>query len=242
MQRGGSLSRPRVLTVGGGWRRRLWRPWRRGWLLSVCGALAVGAGAAWLIWRDAPTPPAGHAVLRSTAEAMGDAVRDDGSLRRSVRSVRLPDVPPLQASDGRVQRLHEVLFDGRAVVLTFMFSSCTTVCPVSNQTLVALEEALGADADRVRTVSLSIDPDHDTVRQMAAYARRSGRIGAFYTSDPGTSEAVQRAFDVWRGDKMNHPPVFLIGTGPDRPWVRLDGTASPRELLDELRRLGVLRS
>jgi protein SCO1/2 len=135
--------------------------------------------------------------------------------------------------------LSQALFDGRPVVLSFMFSSCATVCPITNHTLVTLEGLLGERRARVNTVSLSIDPDHDSVRALADYARRTGGRGSYFTGDPGTSEAVQRAFDVWRGDKMNHQPVFLLSAGPGKPWVRLDGLVSPRVLLDELARLGV---
>jgi protein SCO1 len=52
------------------------------------------------------------------------------------------------------------------------------------------------------------------------------------------SIAVQRAFDVYRGDKMSHTPVTLLRAAPGKPWVRIDGTGS---LLTELRQFTASR-
>ena len=113
-----------------------------------------------------------------------------------------------------------------------MYSSCATVCPIVSQTLVQFEQLLGAQRNRVNTVSITIDPTHDTVQQLAQHARRTGAAGSFYTGDPAASEAVQRAFNVWRGgDKMNHPAVFLIRPSGKAAWVRVDGLVTPGELL-----------
>ena len=150
----------------------------------------------------------------------------------------MPDAQ-VQAADGQVLTLKRALSDGRPVVLSFMFSSCLTVCPITNQTLVQFEEMLGPERARVHVVSMSIDPDHDTVSRLAAFARQTGASGSFYTSDPGTSESIQRAFDAWRGDKMNHQPVFLLTRDPDKDWVRLEGLVSPKVLMKEFRALSV---
>jgi protein SCO1/2 len=173
------------------------------------------------------------------AAGSGTAAADEtlpGGVQRSVRSYALPALK-LQGADGVGRTLKEALSGGRPVVMTFMYSSCTTVCPITNQTLVAFEELLAAEGGRANTVSISIDPDHDSVKKLATLARQTGARGSFYTGDPAASESVQRAFDAWRGDKMNHQPVFLLSTRPDRQWVRLDGLVTPRQLLAEYKRL-----
>ena len=157
-----------------------------------------------------------------------------------VRSERRYELPPVQLLDsaGKTRRLNAIVDDGRPVVLTFMYSSCTTVCPVTSQIVSEFSRLLGADAKRVNLVSISIDPDHDTVARLAEHARTARLSGAFYTGDPAAAEAVERAFEAWWGDKMNHEPVFFLRT-PGRPtWVRLDGFVSPQRLLAEFRLLG----
>jgi protein SCO1/2 len=45
---------------------------------------------------------------------------------------------------------------------------------------------------------------------------------------------VQRAFDVYRGNKMDHQPVMLVRPAPGSRWVRIDGFATADQLLAEL--------
>jgi protein SCO1/2 len=105
--------------------------------------------------------------------------------------------------------------------------------------MVELDRLLGDHSAKVQLVSISIDPDHDTVERLRSYARRTGNRGALFTGDPANSEEVQRAFDAWQGDKMHHEAVFLINRNPKRSneWVRLTGLLTPNELLGELRRV-----
>jgi protein SCO1/2 len=99
-----------------------------------------------------------------------------------------------------------------------------------------LQQRLGDARDRVRLVSVSIDPEHDTPRRLAEYAQRfgAGPSWTFYTGTVEASVAVQKAFAAYRGDKMNHTPLTLVRLAPGQPWVRLDGLATPEQLLQEV--------
>jgi protein SCO1/2 len=44
---------------------------------------------------------------------------------------------------------------------------------------------------------------------------------------------VQRAFNVYRPDKMGHTPVTFVRARGARRWVRLDGFATPQQLIRE---------
>lgn len=204
-----------------------------------CAWLGRGFAASWLgllLGAGAGLAAAGPAA-RPVTPAAAQAPAPLPGLQRSVRAYTIPSLR-VQGADGVKRELRDALSDGRPVVMTFMYASCATVCPIINQTMVAFEQLLAAEGTTANTVSISIDPDHDSVRQLADLARRTGARGSFYTSDPATSEAVQRAFDAWRGDKMNHQPVFLLSKRPQQPqWVRLDGLVTPRQLLDEYHRL-----
>jgi len=158
------------------------------------------------------------------------------------RSEHTYPVPPvrLTGADGKTRALGQVIDDGRPVVLTFFYSSCTSVCPVTSQVLTEFTRLLGPEAPRVNVVTVSIDPDHDTVKQLGEHARKRGLSGAFYTGDPASSETVQRAFEAWRGDKMNHEPVIFLRGTRQAAWIRLDGLVSPQRLLSEYRQLQAL--
>jgi protein SCO1/2 len=88
-------------------------------------------------------------------------------------------------------------------------------------------------------ISISIDPEHDTPARLSAYASSYGASSdwTMLTGSLADSIAVQRAFDVYRGDKMNHLPTTFLLAGADQPWVRLDGLVSANDLVAEYRRL-----
>jgi protein SCO1/2 len=88
-------------------------------------------------------------------------------------------------------------------------------------------------------VSISIDPDHDTPARLKAYAEKfqAGADWQFLTGTRADTLAVQRAFDAYRGSKMNHAPLTLLRASSGSPWVRLDGFASASELVAEVKKL-----
>jgi protein SCO1/2 len=96
-----------------------------------------------------------------------------------------------------------------------------------------LQSQLGRDRDRVHLVSISIDPEEDTPARLRAYAKKfgAGPEWQHYTGTMAASIATQRAFDVYRGDKMNHNPVTLFRPAPGKPWLRMDGFVTPDDLL-----------
>ena len=51
------------------------------------------------------------------------------------------------------------------------------------------------------------------------------------------SVAVQRAFDVYRGDKMSHTAVTLMRAAPGKPWLRIEGFVTPDDLVRDYRSL-----
>jgi protein SCO1/2 len=164
------------------------------------------------------------------------------STTRTVVHYQIPDLQ-LVRDDGRTVRLDQELNDGRPVVLSFIYTSCTTVCPLTSQTLASLQEKLGAARDRVHIVSISIDPEQDTPSRLREYARifHAGPEWQHYSGSLPASQAAQRAFDVYRGNKMDHSPAILVRPAPGADWVRIDGFATADQVLAELRELHAAR-
>jgi protein SCO1/2 len=158
-------------------------------------------------------------------------------LEGTMRSTAEYTPPPvlLLRQDGTRVSLPEELNDGRAVVLNFIFTTCTTICPVTSKVFSQLQSRLGSYRDKVHLVSISIDPEHDTPEVLREYANKvgAGEGWQFYTGTLAASSAAQRAFNVYRGDKMNHAPVTLLRLSPDKPWIRIEGFATADDLLRE---------
>ena len=77
----------------------------------------------------------------------------------------------------------------------------------------------------------------DTPARLRDYAKKFGAGPQWhhYTGTVGASIASQRAFGVYRGDKMSHTPVMLVRAAPNARWVRFEGFASADQLLAALR-------
>jgi protein SCO1/2 len=150
---------------------------------------------------------------------------------RSIAAYQLPQIQLLRA-DGKAVALPAELDDGRPVVLNFIFTTCTAICPISSQVFSEVQARLGKTPN-VHLVSISIDPEQDTPAVLRRYAQRFGAGTAwdFYTGTVDASIAAQKAFGVYRGDKMNHTQVTLVRPSMKKPWIRLDGFASAEQLV-----------
>jgi len=156
----------------------------------------------------------------------------------SIAQYPIPDVR-LVRDDGKAVSLPEEMNDGRPVVLNFIYTTCSTICPLMSQTLAQFDHELGADRERVHLMSISIDPEQDTVARLHAYAQKfhAGPEWQHYTGTAQASLAAQRAFNVWRGDKMGHSSVTLVRAAPGTPWLRIEGFVTPGELLQQYHHL-----
>jgi protein SCO1 len=75
----------------------------------------------------------------------------------------------LRGSDGNELRLDR--YRGKVVVLGFGFSSCPDVCPTTLAALAGARKKLGADAERVQVVYVTVDPERDDAERLRTYLR-----------------------------------------------------------------------
>jgi protein SCO1/2 len=157
---------------------------------------------------------------------------------RTLGHYQLPDAK-LVDMNGADFALRDSLQSDHPVMVNFVFTSCTAICPVMTATFAQVQERLERERDGLRMVSISVDPEHDTPARLRDYAKKfgAGPHWQFVTGSAEASLAVQRAFDVYRGDKMSHDPVTFIRAAPGKPWVRLEGFAAASDLIREYRRI-----
>ncbi len=193
----------------------------------ACYALAVfvGCGAYGAVQAQSPAGHAGH-------EGHTTAVRATAAARVLTPAPVIGDIPLLDSGDRTTSLRAAVDTDG-PVFVNFIFTTCTTVCPVMSAGFAQFHDSLGADRARVRLVSVSIDPDVDTTATLRAYAarHRAGASWQFLTGSRASIEAAQRAFGAYRGDKSNHAPATYFRLARNGPWNAVDGLSSAGTLL-----------
>jgi protein SCO1/2 len=68
---------------------------------------------------------------------------------------------------GKVRTLAD--FRGKAVVMFFGYTQCPDVCPTTMLEMKAVLQQLGADAQRVQVLFVTLDPERDTRELLSGY-------------------------------------------------------------------------
>ena len=151
---------------------------------------------------------------------------------------------PFELTTHEGKRLSSAELAGTPFALFFGFTHCPDVCPTTMLELSNAMKALGADADRMRFLFVSVDPERDTPEQLKLYLsnfdpRITGLVGT-----PQEIAAVAKAYraiyekvPTKDGYTYNHTAlVYLMGRDG-----RLVGTINYQESaeaqLKKLRRL-----
>lgn len=118
-------------------------------------------------------------------------------------------------------------FRGKAVVVTFIFASCTDTCPLLTDKMARIQDALGPDfGSRIAFISITVDPKRDTPQVLKEYAKNFGANlagWAFLTGEPVEIRDVTNRYGVFvattaNGD-INH--TFLTSLIDPRGMLRV---------------------
>ena len=158
--------------------------------------------------------------------------------KRTIEKYQVPDVT-LVNQDGKRINLKTFLNTDKPVILDFIYGTCTTICPVLSIGFSHFQKKLGPDADKVRLVSISIDPDNDTPQVMKEYLQRyNAREGwDFLTGKRQDIIMVMRAFDAYVTNKMNHYPLTILHGPGDENWIRINDLLATSDLMQEYKLL-----
>lgn len=99
----------------------------------------------------------------------------------------------LNAHDGRLQSLSA--FRGKVVALFFGYTHCPDVCPTTMLEYAQAMKALGADAERVQVLFVTLDPERDTPQVLAGYVPHFDKR---FLGLSGTPAEVKRVAERYR--------------------------------------------
>jgi len=101
----------------------------------------------------------------------------------------------LTGHDGRPRTLAD--FRGKVVVLFFGFTQCPDVCPTTLAEVARAMTALGADAERVQVLFVTLDPERDTPEILSRYVPAfDPRFLGLY-GDLEATRAVAKEFKIF---------------------------------------------
>ena len=106
-------------------------------------------------------------------------------------------------------------FRGKVVMLGFEDSECTTVCPLTTQSMVLAKELLGKAGNKVQLLGVDANPDATSVADVLAYSRAHGMVNQwdFLTGSPAQLKAVWNAYNIAvqiEQGQIDHTPALFI--------------------------------
>ncbi len=145
--------------------------------------------------------------------------------------------PAFSLTDQNGRRIALTDFGGKTVIVTFLFTNCTDVCPLLPQMLARVDLRFSeAEKTKFHFVGISIDPRRDTPMQMKKFLREHGLSESRWTLLTGSLKELTKAASdygvVVRPDPrldFVHNTVFVLIDGKGRLRTEFHGLATPTE-------------
>jgi len=140
-----------------------------------------------------------------------------------------PAPPPdfaLRDQDGHLVRLSSL--HGKAVLLTFLYTHCPDVCPLTANNLNSALTRLGQARTDVRVLAVSVDPKGDTRAAVNTFVR-SHRLRPQFRYLTGTAKELR---SIWRAYKVQAVPQGEAGVDHTLYTLLIDPGGRARVLFD----------
>ncbi len=178
-------------------------------------------------------PAAAHDKVMHNSNAAADSSTASEPQIFEAETLRIPDAPVVDSdyySEGFVSR-----YRGKGqLLISFTYTGCETLCPVSNAVLQQLDRRLSDMADvPLHIVTLSIDPIRDTpaALQESRKTLNASDNWSWLTAAPQDNRLLLESFGIDPGLLEEHDPMFLLGDLSTGEFVRIIGMPDPDRIL-----------
>lgn len=144
----------------------------------------------------------------------------------------IPWASVLEDSHGRSFSLTS--YKDNLLVVNFIYTRCSTICPAQSVSLRSLYEQLTSEQlDQVRFISITLDPEHDSPQVLREYARRYGYEKKNWRFVGGDTDAVKRVLNSFNimalpraSTEIHHTTQIYLIESPEKEVRVYAGTAS----------------
>ena len=133
---------------------------------------------------------------------------------------------------------------GKPYAIFFGFTHCPDVCPTTLARLARLREQLGRGEDAFNIVFVSVDPERDGPKEVAAYSNAFGSPVIGLTGSPEQIETVKKQYGIFsekvpQGDSytVDHNAAVLLFDRKGGFSATISADEQDAPALDKLRQL-----
>ena len=115
----------------------------------------------------------------------------------------------LTGQDGKPRSLAD--FKGKVVVMFFGYTQCPDVCPTTMAEMAEVMKQLGADADRVQVLFVTVDPERDTRQLLSQYVPAFDKRFLGLYGDAEATAKVAKEFKIfYKKVPGNSPTSYTV--------------------------------
>lgn len=184
-----------------------WKGWVAPVLLTTAMIAVSGVALSWRNARDRAIHAANQAAVLAQSPV------DPGT------SLDGKPAPNFSLVNQNGQQMSLSQFRGKVVVLAFIDSECTTICPLtSNAMLDAVKMLSPADRQRVQLVAVNANPTATTLSDVMAYTKDHGLSNKwdFFTGSKAQLSTVWKKYDIYSQivkGQIDHTPALYVING-----------------------------
>jgi cytochrome oxidase Cu insertion factor (SCO1/SenC/PrrC family) len=176
---------------------------RLGLVLAIAAIAAAGCGSA---------VTSGSGQMAATGSAQQAAANPDLDPGTSLGGT---PAPRFSLTNQFGQRIALSAFRGKVVILAFTDSECTTVCPLTTQSMLAAKDLLGRAGDQVQLLGIDANPAANKVSDVLAYSRSHGMVNQwdFLTGTLPELKAVWKSYGIAvqiTDGQVDHTPALFV--------------------------------
>lgn len=133
----------------------------------------------------------------------------------------------LVTQEGKTVKFYDDLLRDKKVLIDFIFTQCTSICPLQTAKMAQVQKLLGDRIGRdIFIYSISLDPEHDTPERLKTYARQyHAGPGWFFLTGKREDIDVVRYKLGERSDKEQHGNTVRVADVARGQWMRIPLTA-----------------
>jgi len=158
----------------------------------------------------------------------------------AMADIDLPDDLSMLNRFGNQVDLREDVIGNKIVAINFVYTTCTTVCPVVSTIFSMVQNRLIERMNKdIALITITVDPTRDTPHRLLSYSKNfnPGAGWSWLTGDKKTVEKALSAMGAYTPNFEDHPAMVLIGDDSKSECFRFYGFPAPNAIEYKLREL-----